>query len=454
MIKKMKAKKSTYLAALAALALTACSNDNNDIFDQSAAERLEQYKKDYSEVLTADGGLWSMEYFSNSEEPGYVFVMKFDKDGSVEISANHKWIGGNFKQETSLWKMIADNGPVLSFNSYNNLFHIFSDPANIEGEDAPKGETGDDVNETGYGHEGDYEFQVMDVSEDGKTVRLLGKKRLIDIFLHRLDPSTDVENYMAEIKAVPNRFSKKFNDLTMTDVDGNLYRVYDMMTGIPSVYPLAGDAVSQTVSANGIFTLEGFRFMNPLEVKRADDSIFEVTQLFFNEEGAMSGDNVADLRCVSPMENILRTDISWVIDDSSLEGKVKDLYDVANAAIVAKLAPKDKLGVIEFCFGSVGGKLIPQLVTRLGTRVCRDYIEYDSDKDEDGNVLPSDRFKFSIYDGNNTAIKYDGEIPEYKAFKDYLTREFVVSAVNPICPDVMIFKDKADPSSAFSVSLK
>ena len=450
-MKVMKTK--IYLSALAALALTACSNDGSEIFDQSAADRLEQYKKEYTEVLTADGGLWTMEYFSNPEEPGYVFVMKFDKNGSVNISANHKWIGGSFKQEVSLWKMIADNGPVLSFNSYNTLFHIFSDPADITGDNAPTGEFGD-INETGYGHEGDYEFQFMEVSDDGQTVRLLGKKRLYDIFLRRLDPSTDVESYISEVQAVTSRFSSKFNDLTMTDADGKLYRVYDMNTGIPSIYPLDGDFVSQTVSGNGIFTLDGFRFMKPLEVKRADDSTFEITYLKFNEDGSLSGDNVADLRCVSPLENILRTDLSWVVDVESLTGKVKDLYDAANEAVVNKLSAKDKLGVTEFCFGSVGGKLMPQLVTRLGSRVCRDYLEYDYESDPAGNVVPSDRLKFTIVGGNNTAVKYDGEIPEYKALKDYLTREFIMTAQDLINPKVVSVADKSDPSSSFTLSLK
>lgn len=446
-------KKSTYLAALAALALASCSDNGNEIFDQSAADRLEQYKKDYTEVLTADGGLWSMEYFCNPEEPGYVFVMKFDKDGSVQVSANHIWIGGEFKQETSIWKMIADNGPVLTFNSYNNLFHIFSDPGDITGPNAPQGESGE-INETGYGHEGDYEFQVMEVFDEGRSVRLLGKKRMIDIFLHRLDSSTDVASYLAEVKDVRNRFSAKFNNLVMTDDEGNRFNVSDLSSGIPSFFPLDGDAVTQTVSANGIFTLSGFRFMNPLEVKKADGSTFEISELMFREDGTMGGVNVADLRAPSSLENLVRADLTWTLDAESMTGKVKELYDAANAAVIAALSPKDKLGVIEFTYGSVGGKIIPQLVTRLGTRVCRDYIEYDCDNDEFGNLIPSDVLKLSVTGGNNTSLKYEEQIPEYKAFKDYFKNEFIMMVRNPLSPEVMDVSDRNNASSSFSLSVK
>lgn len=445
---------STYLVAFAALALSACSSDDDSIFDQSAADRLEQYKKDYADVLTADGGLWSMEYFSNADEPGYVFVMKFDKNGAVTISANHKWIGGTFQQETSLWKMIADNGPVLSFNSYNNLFHIFSDPANIEGPDAPKGETGDDINETGYGHEGDYEFQMMEVADNGQTIRLLGKKRMFDIFLHRLDVATDVESYLADVKNVPARFSSKFNNLVMTDADGKLYRIYDLASGIPSIYPLDGDAVTQTVSANGIFTLDGFRFMNPLEVKRADDSTFEIETLLFTEDGTMSGGNITDLRAPSPLENLIRADITWTIDAESLTGKVKTLYDAANVALVDALSAKDKLGAIDFTYGSVSGKMVPQFVTRIGSRICRDYIEYEYQVDElTGLISPYDQLHFNVTGANNTSLKYNEDIPEYRIFKEYFGGNFIMSVSDPISPDVITLTDKNDSSSSFKVKI-
>lgn len=436
------------------MALTSCSNTEDQIFDQSAAERLEQYKKDYSDVLTENGGLWSMEYFSNPDEPGYVFVVKFDKNGSVTISANHKWIGGSFKQEVSLWKMIADNGPVLSFNSYNTLFHVFSDPADITGADAPTND-GKDIVETGYGHDGDYEFQVMEVSEDRNTVRLLGKKRMYDIYLHRLDSSADAESYLSEIKALPQRFSKTFNNLELVDGDGTHYRMYDLYTGIPSVYPLDGDAVSQTVSGNGIFTLTGFRFMKPLEVKRADDSTFEISELYFAEDGTMNGENVSDLRCISSLENLIRADITWTIDVASMTGKVKALYEAANAAMVSALSAKDKFGAVDFTYAAVSGKVVPQLVTRIGTRICKDYIEYEVQRDEKtGNVIPSDKLHFTITGGNNTAIKYDGEIPAYKEFKDYLTGNFVMTVNNPMVPDVITVTDVNDPSSSFNLKVK
>lgn len=445
------------MAAFAALALTSCSSSEDQIFDQSAAERLEQYKKEYADVLTADGGLWSMEYFSNDEEPGYVFVMKFDKNGSVTISANHKWIGGKFKQETSIWSMIADNGPVLSFNSYNTLFHIFSDPANITGSDAPKGDDGQsDVDETGFGHNGDYEFQFMEVSDDKQTIRLLGKKRMYDIYMHRLTSDTNPEAYLDEVANIPNtKFSSKFNEMELIDAEGNHFRLYNIYTAFPSIYPLDGDEVTQTVTGNGIFTLDGFRFMEPLEVRRADESTFLIGKLYFNEEGSMTGENVSDLSSISALENIIRQDMTWKIDPESLTGKVKSLYDAVNVEIAANISAKDALGDIDLTYGLVTGVTTPQLVTRIGSRICRNYIEYSAPVDETtGLVIPSDQLHFSIVGGNNTASRYDDELPAYKAFKDYLCGQFSMTVNNALVPDVITLIDNSDSSSKFNVIVK
>lgn len=332
----MKMKKTIYLAVLAALTLSACSNDSNDIFDQSAAERLEQYKKEYAEVLTENGGLWTMEYFSNDDEPGYLFLMKFNADGSVKMAANHKWINNEYREETSLWKMIADNGPVLSFNSYNTLFHIFSDPANIEGADAPKGEEGDDINETGYGHEGDYEFQVMDVSDDHNTVRLSGKKRLYNIFLRRLDASTDMAEYMNAYKQISSTlFCKQIPNLIFNDADGERYVVTDAHTGVMSIYPEDGDPVDQTRKSSFIITDSGIRFIRPFEIIDAAGHEKTITEFsFVGNNSLASVDNGNSIISAGSISEVLYNNkANWKVDLKSVSGSVREKID----AFVAQL---------------------------------------------------------------------------------------------------------------------
>lgn len=338
-------KKSIYLAAFAALALASCSNDSDSVFDKSAADRLEDYKKEYREVLTADGGLWTMEYFSNSEEPGYLFVMRFNSDGSVNIAANHKWIGNAYREETSLWQMIADNGPVISFNSYNNIFHIFSDPANITGPDAPKGDSDNDIDETGYGHDGDYEFQVMEVSDEGKTIRLLGKKRLLHIYMHRLPADTDVKAYMEEYKKIEQGlFCKEISALTLKGFDGEDYNVSGCHTGIMSISPAAGDAVEQTRKANFIITPTGIRFMNPFEIVDAAGNEKIINGFTFTDGYSLASDDCAGaiLNAGSYAHILADNQRNWKIDLKSFDGdyaaqldrfikQLRDLYGYKSA---------------------------------------------------------------------------------------------------------------------------
>ena len=119
------------LALALAAGVSSCKNEEDDIFDDTAANRLEQYKKDYANVFTDKGGKWALEYFANTEEPGYVFVVTFDKNGSVEVAGNNKWTPTtSFSTDNSLWGMISDDGPVLSFNSYNKVLHVFSGDEN------------------------------------------------------------------------------------------------------------------------------------------------------------------------------------------------------------------------------------------------------------------------------------------------------------------------------------
>lgn len=407
MIKKMKTKKTIYLAALAALAFTACSNDNNEIFDQSAAERLEQYKKDYANVLTENGGLWTMEYFSNEDEPGYLFVMKFEADGSVIISTNHKWIGDNFKEETSLWNMIADNGPVVSFNSYNNLFHIFSDPANITGLDAPKGEDDKDIDETGYGHNGDYEFQVMEVSEDHNTIRLVGKKRLLDIFLRRLDPSTDVKTYLDEYKAIESSlFCKEIPNILFKDSSGEKYVVTGAQSGILSMYPIDGDPVDQTSSSNFIITKSGLRFMKPFEFVNAAGEEKTISELKFvgNYSLADVDDDDAILSAGSFGDIISLNKKNFKIDMKSFDGSVKEAFDNFSNQLKSLYNYKSaSINDLSFDYDSAKKSYLIRFYIRTGSKSYETDKYYVNFADVDDDV----KLTFEEPCDNNSLLAYN-----------------------------------------------
>lgn len=221
--------------AAAATALTACSNEQDDVFGSTAAERLNETNAATREVLTSKPNGWALQMFTTEREPGYTFLCNFDKNGAVKIAANHKWIGGNYAEETSLFDMIADNGPVLSFSSYNTIFHILATPEDF-------GETS--INEQGYGHKGDYEFIIMDAKPD--RILLKGKKWGQKAILTALPEDADWQSYLTGLKSVQNSmFSSKLPQLKLVTPQGNFILTHADF-GYFYVVAEGGDMVSET----------------------------------------------------------------------------------------------------------------------------------------------------------------------------------------------------------------
>lgn len=438
-------KKSLILLPAALLALASCNNTEDLLFADSAAERLELSKADAKQALTADGGLWAMEYFANADEPGYVMLVRFSPNGSVEFSANHKWIGSTFKQEVSLWDVISDDGTVLTFNSFNKLFHIFSTPEDITGPDAPKNpDTSADINELGYGHDGDYEFQVM--SHDSSVVRLVGKKRGYNIYLRHLPADTDPEAYLADVDANLERFGKKFNNLLLVDDSGLEYTLSDLATGIPSIYPRQGDAVSQTTSANGIFTATGFRFATHLTVKRPDGSEWQLTELKWQDDNSLTNGAIR-VSAPSPVENLVRRDLVWRVSAESLTGQYAAAYQTAADDIVAALGKNNRLGFIDIEYETYNKALTPYILTRLGSKRCKDYISF-------GSATEGTEVSMSYVDSNSTAKRYNDEIPSYKALKELIFfTPVTVANTDALNPTELVVTMASDPESHFTLIL-
>ena len=162
--------------AVAGLSLQSCLHDDDEIFDKPAAERINEAVANAKEVLTSSQEGWVMHYYVGQEYAygGLNLAMKFT-DGKVQMyNQTAKKSDGSYMSAVSTYKITRDQGPVLAFDTYNDLLHVYGDPA---------GSGPTDVD----GWEADYEFVIMNISEDQNTITLKGKKFNNTIVLERLN---------------------------------------------------------------------------------------------------------------------------------------------------------------------------------------------------------------------------------------------------------------------------
>ena len=114
-------KKILYLLLLLPFfSLQSCVEDEKDIFDASAAERIAAAMKEYRATLAAAENGWLLAYYpeKNHSIGGYNMMAKFTADGYVtlssEVATTHYEVGDTV---TSQYEIISDMGPVLTFNT-------------------------------------------------------------------------------------------------------------------------------------------------------------------------------------------------------------------------------------------------------------------------------------------------------------------------------------------------
>lgn len=199
---------SLYIIALTC-ALCACSRDEKNLFDKSAAERSAFALQNAIDVLTGSENGWEMVYFANRTSRGYNMVVKFRKDGQMiattqnDLTTNNKVV----TDSTSTWKIVNDCAPLLSFDTYNDVLHAWADPQ-----------------EDGDGFLGDYEFIILDVKND--RVVLKGKKHSAYSVLTRADGSRTPEEYFKKSREMESKLMGNQNILTAS-INGKQYNLYN-----------------------------------------------------------------------------------------------------------------------------------------------------------------------------------------------------------------------------------
>lgn len=204
-------KKIGLLSLLAVLSLSSCLKDDNDYFDQSATERINEAIENASKVLQGAPNGWRMELYPEATRiyGGYTVLAKFGTDGQVTVSSE------NFSPDesaTSYYSISAESGPMLSFDTYNTIFHFYADATTWQTYKIGSAQRGLD---------GDSDFIVM--SADAECVHLRGRKTGNDVYMYPIDGATDWATELSAYADVAERVQLAFDTC---EVDGVSYPVF------------------------------------------------------------------------------------------------------------------------------------------------------------------------------------------------------------------------------------
>ena len=201
--------KAKYLVIIGLLAATfaACSRDEESLFDKPAAIRAQEAVENAFDVLTSNEAGWEMAYFPNLEASakGYNMVLKFNKNGMVSVTAKNSTTTMNkiMTDTASTWAVKSDYGPILTFDTYNDVFHAWADPQ-----------------ENGAGLLGDYEFLILKATPE--LVLLKGKKHSAYSVMRPMK-TTNLEAYFAACEKMQSKLFGNNNVVTLHQGDKKMY---------------------------------------------------------------------------------------------------------------------------------------------------------------------------------------------------------------------------------------
>ena len=167
------------MGVISMLSFQSCLHDDKELFDESAAERLEHATEETKQILESSTSGWAFQYYLGDEytSGGCTYLVKF-KDGKADVALDLVDDPTNITH--SSYDVVKDQGPVLTFDTYNEWMHYFANP-----------------NSDGTTNGGDFEFSVMKISND--TIDLKGRTTGNKMRLIRLPENTDWTTYFNAI---------------------------------------------------------------------------------------------------------------------------------------------------------------------------------------------------------------------------------------------------------------
>ncbi|MDR2449608.1 MAG: DUF4302 domain-containing protein [Prevotellaceae bacterium] len=284
------------IVLLAFAALQACVKDQEKVFDASAAERTNEAVNTLRDILVAEPNGWLVEYYPETDRSmgGYYFIWKFNANGTVVVAGEQATVNYPVGDTVrSCYDVIANRGVVLTFNTYNEVFHYFSEPHSTKDVD---------------GYAGDYEFVIREVTP-GQIV-MTGKKYGNRIVLtpYTGGGESTWKSYLEQFK----KLEKKFNaPVYLVKVDGAVAAI-KRVTRKNRTFQFEYEKAEDNTIVPYIITATGIKLYEPLTVNGKTAQYFTFNEV---EEELVSEDpenNIAiKMNWVSLSEAFATTVTQW-----------------------------------------------------------------------------------------------------------------------------------------------
>ena len=228
------------LAFVALVILPACQQLEPDVFDKPSSTRLSEFLEDIRTTLSSEQYGWTLDYYPGSKYSSVTYALSFT-DQKVTACIEKK----PTETETSTFALKTDDGPVLSFDTYNKILHAYATPDSKKYQ--AKG--------------GDFEFEIRSFDRENKVITLIGKRSRNTCTLRPL--TKPAEEYFAGVKSFERSITVPAAAAT---IDGKEIELY-IDNGIRSITIGEKDAPKDSLqTVRYVLTENTFRFSKPFKV--------------------------------------------------------------------------------------------------------------------------------------------------------------------------------------------
>lgn len=305
---------------------TGCRFEDEDYFDQPAAQRIETATEAIQQTLVSAPNGWVMQYFTGTDEiEGFNLFAKFEDSQKVTLAGNHKYLrDGNANKYTeyaSLYEILKEDGPVLAFNTWNDILTPLVDPVD------PSAAPGALVKD-GEGMKGDHNLVVLSYGSD--EVMLRGERHSARVRLipcpgtweEYIEATNKLKNYIANSTVTNYYVTNGTDTLYFKNLRNGTFTYCERV-----VDPLFPSTI------NCVFTPQGFRLHHQNGIGENETKFQEFTMAADSTCLVSENDSVKVIACWD--DYIIDRTSVWNMDQAQFTTEQNRLFDQLDGAFKA-----------------------------------------------------------------------------------------------------------------------